>query len=131
VSGPNIGDHTVRHTAGGEFFRQVSNVYHFLIAHDKGTLNDVFQLPYITGPLVGHKQRKGLSRDPLHGFTFKIVEAVDELFHQQRDVLLSPPQWGQFHPGHVDPVVKILPEFTLPGLFGQVPVGSDDNPSIR
>ena len=55
----------------------------------------------------------------------------DEVVDKQRDVLTALPQGGQFDVDHVQPVVKVLPEFATPHQLLEIDVGGGDDAHLH
>ena len=55
VGGSHIGVRTRRCAVGRQFLWKMSDADEALVAHDEGSLDNIFQFAHIPGPVVGHE----------------------------------------------------------------------------
>ena len=72
---------------GDEVLRKVLEPNEVVPAEDERMLDRVFQLAHVARPVVEHDGGYRLPGDARHAASFLMVEPLDEMIHQQGDVL--------------------------------------------
>ena len=75
------------------------------LGQDRRALDDVAQLADVAGPRIVLEKVHRLLVDRAHRFAVARVELVEEVLHEQRNVLLAIAQRRQLDGEHVQPVV--------------------------
>ena len=96
---------------------------------DHRLLDDVLELAHVPRPVVGEQPRQGQPRDrparqPALG------QLLEEVLHEQRDVLEPVAERGQLDREDVEPVVQVLAEPAGGDGLGEVDVRRGDDPAI-
>src|SRR5262249_43495602 len=94
---------------------------------DHGTLDDVLQLPDVSGPRVGFEQLRALHADATELPSSSRRESIDEVLDQEWDVLAPFTQGWDADGKDVQAIEQVLPETPLRDLRLQISVrGTDD-----
>ena len=115
ISGPEIGDVDLRAA----------------VAERERALDDVFELADVAGPGVGHQppqrvlRHRHMTRRHLLG-----AELLEEVLHQQRNVVAPLAQRGQLHRDHVEAIEEILAERALGDHLREIGVGRGDDADV-
>ena len=56
------------HPGGSQLFRKMTDINVSFLTENKGPFDDVFQFPYISGPVMGHEKGKGFGCHALYRF---------------------------------------------------------------
>ena len=105
----------------------------YLIAVGEGDrpLDDVFQLPYVSGKGIAHEDLKRLGLYARDFFPESQAIFLDEMIDKKRNVVAAFAQPGQGYRHDVQPVEKVLAEVTLRDFMFEVPVGGGDDPDVQ
>ena len=97
----------------------------YLIALGQGDrpLDDVFQLPYVSGEGIAHEDLKRLGLNGRDFLSESQAIFLDEMSDEKRYVVAAFAQPWQGYGHHVEPVEKVLAEVALRDFMFQVPVG--------
>ena len=100
-------------------------------ARDDGRLDRVLQLAHVAGPIVRHEDVDRLVAHPVDAGPLQAQSLpIDEVAHQERDVLAPLAQRGEMDMDHLQAVEEILPEAPRPHGGGQIGVGSGDEAEV-
>src|SRR5437660_5133036 len=86
---------------------------HLSIREDDRALDDVLKLADIPGPVIGSKQLERPSIDAPDLLAGLLGKALDQILDEQRDVVGSVAERGDFDGKDIQPVVKVLAELSL------------------
>src|SRR5260221_7023256 len=82
----------------------------FGVADDHRALNHILQLAHVSWPWIGQKAIERLFVDTPERFMRLAGVAMNEVFHQHRNVLFPVPQGGHLQRKHVQSVKEVLAE---------------------
>src|SRR5262245_25293346 len=97
--------------------------------HD-GPLDHVFQLANVPWPIVLSEQVERIGRELEIRFSVLVTVLVQEMLHQQRNVVLSISKRWQLNRDDVQPVEQILAKLSFFHHLPQVDGGCGDDPRI-
>ena len=97
---------------------------------DHRPLDDTFQLPHVSGPVVFLEGVQGLFCHGIYLLAHFLVELGDKMFDEQRDVFLALPEWRDRDGENIEPVEQVFPEPARANLFFKVPVAGCNDPYI-
>src|SRR5690606_4676793 len=116
--------------AGGEVGGKVLDLGRIRLAKRDGVFDDVFQFAHISRVVVVEEnvcRLVGESGDlpPVHG-----GELIQEVTHQERNILAAIAQRGDRQFDDVQPVIKIFAKCSVVDGFRQIAVGGGDDANI-
>ena len=80
--------------------------------HD-GALDHILELAHVARPVVGHQHVERLGHELESGLAILLAVLLDEVLHEQRDVVFPVPQGRQLHVDDVQPIEQIFAEAPL------------------
>ena len=99
-------------------------------ADDDGAFDDVLQFANISRPGVGAEQFESIFVDSLYSFSGFPGVAIDEIFHEHRDVVLALAERWNLDGEHVDAVKEVSAKRTCCDRGFQVTIGSSDHAHV-
>ncbi len=102
-----------------------------LLGHRRSPQEDLLQLRHVAGPGVLEEPVHDLPRDAMESLPELLVDELDEVIHEQRDVLKPIPQGRYVEGDYVEPVVEIVSEGPLLDHAPDVPVRRGDDPGVE
>src|SRR5271165_1507941 len=115
---------TIRARKPGQFANR--NTQLWTRAQNDRPLNHVLQLPDVAWPTVVDESIHALFGNAFDVPVHALGEALDEMLHQQWDVLPPFSQWWDPDGEYIQPVEKIGTEFLLLYQSTKVPIGGGD-----
>ena len=80
---------------------------------DDTTFNCIFQLPYITRPVVRGKLPQAIRCNRIDGSAILFGKSFNEKINQQFDITLPFSKRGNFKSYHVESVIEVLSEVSI------------------
>ncbi len=98
--------------------------------HDYSTLDDILQFSDVAWPIVAFQSLHHFIGNPIDRLALPLRKLLNEVFDQNRDIVLPLPQRRKVNRENIKAIVKIGPE--LPFLYHapQVLVGRRDEPHV-
>ena len=81
----------------------------------------ISDLPDISGPGIGEQLLFGIRVDCRKSLVEVLIETLDEIAEEGKDILFADPQGRDEQPDHIEPEVKIGPKVSLLDLLLQGP----------
>src|SRR5208337_1616853 len=100
-------------------------------AHNYRSLDHVLQLPDVSRPAVADEGIHALLGDAFDVSVHALGEALDEMLHQQRDVLSPFAQCGNPDWEDIQPVKEIGTEFLFLNQSAEISIGGSDQARVR
>jgi len=103
---------------------------HFSFRHDDHALNHVLELANVPGPVPLAKNSHHVIRDLVDVLPHFRRMFMNEVVHQQWNILFPVSQWRQFYREYIQSVKQVLSKLLIEYILAQIAVGSRDNPHI-
>jgi len=113
-----------------DFHRKVENIDLVGGTQHKCVLDGIFQLAYITGPIVIHDNAHGILGDTLDFHSCPLVEMTDKVIDQQWNILFPLSQRRKMNGKYLEAIIKIIPEVSPADEIVKILLGCGDNPYI-
>jgi hypothetical protein len=97
-------------------------------SEDYRPLDEVFQLPDVTRPVIALQLSQFFIGYPLQGHALLSPESIEEMVGEKGDVILSLPEGRYGNREDVDAVVEIFSECTLFDLCTEILMGGGNHP---
>src|SRR5512139_1060223 len=85
----------------------------------------------ISRPIISDEQAHGCRRHPAGRFIFFAAKFLGKMIDQHGDITPAFTQRRDFYGNDIQPVVQVLPEFTIFHQFLKIPVSGGDDPDIN
>ncbi|EAU66790.1 hypothetical protein STIAU_1021 [Stigmatella aurantiaca DW4/3-1] len=126
-AGGGLGPSRLRQQGGGLEGGQVPAQQHLAGGEHHGPGEDVLQLAHVAAPGQPGQVLQHLWRDPEHALVHLLVDALQQVVHQQGDVLAPLPQRGDLEGDDLEALVKVLAEAARGHLLREGAVGGGDD----
>src|ERR1017187_2678984 len=105
--------------------RKIRHPDQTLAGHDDGSLQNIAQLPHITGPIVPMKKVEHFGIDPCDARAVFPVQILQHDIGDRRDIFFMVAQWRNHNLEYTQPVVKLLAQMRSEFLTGR-----GENPGV-
>ncbi len=115
---------------GANFCREHKAVDDLVVAQRRRSLNNVIEFPDIAGPCMGQQLLQRSRGDGADVFAQHGRKSAQEMPRQQGNISTAFAQRGQYDLNSIDPVIQIVPEFSLGYRLWNVSVGRAENTHV-
>ena len=115
---------------GGDFGGQVFGLNETCFALDEGVLDGVLEFADVTGPVIIQEEVHRFMGEPLNGPINILAGSLDEVGHEEGDVVASLPERRQDDGDDTKSIEEIFSELIVADHIAQVAVGGAEDTNV-